>query len=38
MQEFSSLYADFTVNTHYDNLKPEVIQQARKLILDLKEE
>ncbi len=35
MQEFSSLYADFTVNTHYDNLKPEVIQQARKLILDL---
>jgi len=38
MQEFSSLYAGFTVNTHYDNLKPEVIQQARKLILDLKEE
>ena len=35
MQEFSSLYADFTVNTHYDNLKPEVIQQAKKLILDL---
>ena len=35
MQEFSSLYADFTVNTHYDNLKSEVIQQARKLILDL---
>lgn len=35
MQEFSSLYADFTVNTHYDNLKPEVIQQVRKLILDL---
>ncbi len=35
MKEISSLYADFTVNTHYDNLKPEVIQQAKKLILDL---
>jgi 2-methylcitrate dehydratase PrpD len=35
MQEFSLLYADFTVNTHYDNLKPEVIHQAKKLMLDL---
>jgi hypothetical protein len=38
MQGFSSIYADFVVNTRYDDLDPEVIQQARKLILDLKEE
>jgi len=35
MKEFSSLYADFTVSTRYDDLEPEVIHQAKKLILDL---
>lgn len=35
MQGFSSIYADFVVNTRYDDLKPEVIEQAKKLILDL---
>ncbi len=35
MQGFSSVYADFVVNTRYDDLEPEVIHQAKKLILDL---
>jgi 2-methylcitrate dehydratase PrpD len=35
MKEFSSLYADFTVSTRYNDLEPEVIHQAKKLILDL---
>ena len=35
MEKLSELYADFTVNTRYENLKPEVVQQARNLILDL---
>jgi hypothetical protein len=38
MQGFSSIYADFVVNTRYDDLDPGVIHQAKKLILDLKEE
>lgn len=35
MESLSSSYADFILNTRYDQLKPEVIQQAKKLILDL---
>ena len=35
MESLSSSYADFVLNTRYDQLKPEVIQQAKKLILDL---
>ena len=35
MGSLSSTYADFIFSTHYDRLKPEVIQQAKKLILDL---
>ncbi len=35
MESLSSSYADFIFSTHYDRLKPEVIQQAKKLILDL---
>jgi len=35
MQGFSSIYADFVVSTRYDDLEPEVIGQAKKLILDL---
>ena len=35
MEKLSERYADFTVNTRYENLKPEVIDQAKKLILDL---
>jgi 2-methylcitrate dehydratase PrpD len=35
MQGFSSIYADFTLNTHYDNLNSEVVQQSKILILDL---
>lgn len=35
MKTLSSYYADFIVSTHYDQLKPEVILQAKKLILDL---
>jgi len=35
MQGFSSIYADFVVNTRYDDLEAEVIHQAKKLILDL---
>ena len=32
MQGFSSIYAGFVVNTRYDDLEPEVIHQAKKLI------
>jgi len=35
MESLSSTYADFILETHYDKLKPEVIQQAKKLTLDL---
>ena len=35
MESLSSSYADFILDTRYDQLKPEVIQQAKKLILDL---
>jgi len=35
MNGLSSYYADFILNTPYDQLKPEVVLQAKKLILDL---
>ena len=35
MESLSSSYADFILSTRYDRLKPEVIRQAKKLILDL---
>jgi 2-methylcitrate dehydratase PrpD len=35
MRKISSLFADFTVNTHYENLEPGIIQQVIKLMLDL---
>lgn len=35
MKELSTSYADFIVSTRYGQLKPEVILQAKKLILDL---
>jgi 2-methylcitrate dehydratase PrpD len=35
MESLSSSYADFIISTPYDHLKPEVIQQAKKLVLDL---
>jgi len=35
MESLSSTYADFILGTRYDQLKPEVIRQAKKLILDL---
>jgi 2-methylcitrate dehydratase PrpD len=35
MNGLSSTYADFIVSTHYAQLKPEVTEQAKKLILDL---
>jgi 2-methylcitrate dehydratase PrpD len=35
MKVLSAFYADFIVSTHYDQLKPEVVRQAKKLILDL---
>ena len=35
MDTFSSAYADFILGTQYDQLKPEVIQHTKKLILDL---
>lgn len=35
MNGLSTTYADFILRTHYDHLKPEVISQAKKLILDL---
>jgi 2-methylcitrate dehydratase PrpD len=35
MKVLSAYYADFIVSTHYDQLKPEVALQAKKLILDL---
>jgi len=34
MNGLSSSYADFILTTHYDQLKPKVIQQAKKVILD----
>lgn len=35
MEKLSERYADFTLDTRYENLQPEVIEQAKKLILDL---
>lgn len=35
MNGLSSIYADFILGTRYDQLKQEVILQAKKLILDL---
>lgn len=35
MNGLSTTYADFILSTHYDHLKPEVISQVKKLILDL---
>jgi 2-methylcitrate dehydratase PrpD len=35
MNGLSSIYADFIVGTRYDQLKPEIILQSKKLILDL---
>jgi 2-methylcitrate dehydratase PrpD len=34
MNSYSSAYADFILDTRYDQLKPEVILQAKKVILD----
>jgi 2-methylcitrate dehydratase PrpD len=34
MSEISSVFADFILNTHYEHLKPEVILQVKKVILD----
>lgn len=35
MKGISSTYSDFIVSTRFDDLRPEVIHQAKKLILDL---
>jgi len=35
MNGLSTSYADFILSTRYDQLKPEVILQSKKLILDL---
>ena len=35
MNGLSASYADFIISTRYDQLKPEVVLQAKKLILDL---
>jgi len=35
MSGLSTAYADFILNTRYDHLKPEVISQAKKVIMDL---
>jgi len=35
MKGLSTSYADFIISTRYDQLKPEVVLQAKKLILDL---
>jgi len=35
MKGLSTSYADFILRTRYDQLKPEVVLQAKKLILDL---
>jgi len=35
MEKLSEVYADFALNTRYEKLQPEVIEQAKKLILDL---
>ena len=34
MESYSSAYTDFILNTRYDQLKPEVILQAKKVVLD----
>jgi 2-methylcitrate dehydratase PrpD len=35
MGSLSYFYADFILNTHYDQLKPDVTEQAKQRILDL---
>jgi 2-methylcitrate dehydratase PrpD len=35
MESLSSVYAGFVLDTRYESLKPEVIRQAKSLILDL---
>lgn len=35
METISSIYADFLVRTRFDDLSAEVVQQTKKLILDL---
>jgi 2-methylcitrate dehydratase PrpD len=35
MEVLSSFYAEFVLGTNYDSLKPEVVTQTKKLILDL---
>jgi 2-methylcitrate dehydratase PrpD len=35
VETISSIYADFLVRTRFDDLSAEVVQQAKKLILDL---
>ena len=35
METISSIYADFLVRTRFDDLSAEVVQQAKKVILDL---
>jgi 2-methylcitrate dehydratase PrpD len=34
MQQFSSIYADYAADMGYEHLKPKVIEQVKKLILD----
>lgn len=35
MKEFSPIYSDFITSTQYENLPPRVIEQTKKLVLDL---
>jgi len=35
VETISSIYADFLVRTRFEDLSPEVVQQAKKVILDL---
>jgi 2-methylcitrate dehydratase PrpD len=35
MESISTTYAEFTTNTRFEDLQPEVVSQAKKLILDL---
>ena len=35
MESISAKYSEFTTNTRFENLKPEVVSQTKKLILDL---
>ncbi|MBW2566805.1 MAG: MmgE/PrpD family protein [Deltaproteobacteria bacterium] len=35
MESISATYSEFTTNTRFENLKPEVVSQTKKLILDL---